>query len=155
MPVELRNEQRVIRVDTRSLKRHAEKFLDVLGCGDAYLSILLTDDRRMAQLHERWMGDPDPTDVLSFSGDDKTVLGDIAISVETAARRSPRAFMREITRYLIHGTLHLVGHDHATKKEKERMNQAARRLWKAATQEERVVRHPMAAAAADEAVMIK
>ena len=65
---------------------------------------------------------------LAHLGTPPSILGDIAISVETAKRRRPRALEREVERYLIHGLLHLVGHDHARKKDHLRMNRATRRL---------------------------
>jgi len=96
---------------------------------------LLTDDQEMAELHERWMGDPSPTDVLSFPARAKVpfpgvvpFLGDIAISVETAARRAPGDPIKEIEKYLVHGVLHLVGHNHAKMAEKKKMWAEARRL---------------------------
>ena len=66
---------------------------------------------------------PRPTDVLSFSlleGEDAehrgALLGDVVIGVETAARQAraapPRSLDEEVARLLIHGTLHLLGHDH-------------------------------------------
>lgn len=103
--------------------------LEAIGRPEATLSVLLTDDREMAQLHERWMGEAGPTDVLSFPMGDP-LLGDIAISVETAARRRPRDVEGEVTRALIHGLLHLIGHDHARKPDKDRMDREARRLWR-------------------------
>jgi len=168
MGVELRNAQRRIRLDSGRFKQVAEKLLEAVGRSESELSILLTDDRRMAKLHERWMGEPGPTDVLSFPMRDviasdreskpcrersnlvlKTrllrrpcgpprndeserpqLLGDIAISVETARRRGKGKLFEEMTRYLIHGLLHLIGHDHATKRERQGMNRQARRLWR-------------------------
>ena len=131
MPVEIRNAQRQVPLDTRRLKRVAQRLLAALDRSEAVLSILLTDDRRMAGIHERWMGEPGPTDVLSFPMGGET-LGDIAISLETASRRCSGDLFAEVTRVLIHGLLHLVGHDHAGEKERQRMNREARRLWRAA-----------------------
>ncbi len=147
MPVELSSARRRIRVDLRRVKRVAERLLEGVQREKMVLSVLLTDDQEMAALHERWMGDPSPTDVLSFGGVTAgarlkkseqvfspapavtpPVLGDIAISVETAARRSPGDPMKEIEKYLVHGVLHLVGHDHAKAREKKTMWAEARRL---------------------------
>ena len=127
MPVELRSAQRKIRVDYRRLKQDARRLLTAVGRPEAVLSILLTDDRKIAQLHERWMDLTGPTDVMSFPMGGE-ILGDIVISVETAARRSPRNLQQEIRRYLIHGLLHLNGHDHLNQKDRTRMNRQAARL---------------------------
>lgn len=155
MPVELRDEQRAIRLDTRRLKRQAESLLAAVGRAGSTLSILLTDDRRMAPLHERWMGEEGPTDVMAFPMDEQTnrrigepanrrghdlapspprsfahsnVLGDIVISAEMAARRRPKGPHGEVLRYLVHGLLHLTGHDHREKAERLRMERKARLL---------------------------
>ncbi len=128
MPVEVRHGQHRVRLDTRRLRKVAHALLKALGKEEASLSILLTDDRKMAQLHERWMGESGPTDVLSFPQGENRQLGDIAISVETAARRAPEDVATEINRYLVHGLLHLMGQDHLRKRDRRRMNQEAKRL---------------------------
>ena len=128
MPVELRNEQRVVPLDTRRLKTQAEGLLEEVGRPEAVLSILLTDDRRMARLHERWMGEEGPTDVMSFPMSEAGILGDIVISAETAARRRPKDPAGEVLRTLVHGLLHLVGYDHHAKAQRLRMNRRARLL---------------------------
>ena len=128
MPVELRNEQRAVPLDARRLKRQAEGLLEEVGRPEAVLSILLTDDRRMARLHERWMGEEGPTDVMSFPMSEAGILGDIVISAETAARRRPKDPAGEVLRYLVHGLLHLVGYDHRAKAQRLRMNRQAHLL---------------------------
>ena len=135
MPVELRNEQVRIRLDARRLRRQAESLLAAVGRAGSTLSILLTDDRRIAPLHERWMGEEGPTDVMSFPTEEKGTfpemslfLGDIVISAETAARRRPKDPHAEVLRYLVHGLLHLTGHDHRGKAQRLRMERQARQL---------------------------
>lgn len=130
MPVMCRNSQRQVELDIRWLRRLAQKLLDRVDRPEATLSLWLTDDHQMALLHERWMGEPGSTDVLSFSqaGGPSNLLGDVAISVETTARRSPKDVQGEVVRCLIHGLLHLTGHDHVRMGERQRMSQEARRL---------------------------
>lgn len=130
MPVECRNSQRRLRLDTRQLKGIAQRLLEALEKPETTLSLWLTDDRQMARLHQRWMGEFVSTDVLSFSqvGSPGDLLGDVAISVETAARRSPKDVQGEIVRYLIHGVLHLVGHDHVKEKDRRQMEKEGSRL---------------------------
>lgn len=126
--VQLRNEQRAVRLDAQRLKRQAESLLAAVGQADSTLSILLTDDRRITPLHERWMGEEGPTDVMSFPMEEEGILGDIVISAETAARRRPKDPHGEVLRYLVHGLLHLTGHDHRGKGERLRMERQARLL---------------------------
>ena len=83
----------------------AQKKESVLGdCPE--ISLVLVSDRRIAELHGRFMDDPTPTDVITF------LHGEIVLSVETA-RREARArslpLPQEIARYAIHGLLHLAG----------------------------------------------
>jgi probable rRNA maturation factor len=78
------------------------------------------------------------TDVLSFSlvegewsGFRGTMLGDVVISIETAARQARarhRSLNEEVTRLLIHGILHLLGHDHEEDEEARTMRAEERRL---------------------------
>lgn len=133
MPVELRNIQRRVPLDLRRVRRQAQLLLGQVDREEQLLSILLTDDRQMATLHERWMGEEGPTDVLSFPMGEQGILGDIAISAETAARRGRARTEREILRCLVHGILHLTGHDHRTKAQKAQMDRLARRLIKRAS----------------------
>jgi probable rRNA maturation factor len=87
--------------------------------GDWMVVVRLTADEAIADLHARFFGDPEPTDVISFpAGDDLTAhagtLGDIVISVETAreqAREAGHSAEREVAFLALHGLLHLCGHD--------------------------------------------
>ena len=130
MPVEFRNDQLRVRIDARRLKAQAESLLAAVGRAGLTLSILITDDRRIAPLHERWLREPGPTDVMSFAMEEERILGDIVISAETAARRRPKDPHGEVLRYLVHGLLHLTGHDHRTARERLRMERQARLLEK-------------------------
>ncbi|MGH7337938.1 MAG: rRNA maturation RNase YbeY, partial [Myxococcota bacterium] len=80
------------------------------------------------------------TDVLSFSlvsgahaQRRGALLGDVVVSLETAAvqaRRARRTLDDEVLRLLIHGTLHLLGYDHERRDEARRMRAEERRMWK-------------------------
>jgi rRNA maturation RNase YbeY len=107
----------------------------------AELSIALVDDEAIAELNVRYREREGPTDVLSFSLEEGphaerrgALLGDVVVSLETAERQARRARRRlddEVLRLLIHGTLHLVGHDHEKDEEARRMRAEERRLWRA------------------------
>ena len=97
---------------------------------DAELTVVLSDDAQLRELNLQWMGIDAPTDVLSFPSDetdpetDSRYLGDILISVEYAARQATSAGHApeaEVQLLVIHGVLHLMGHDHAEADEKARM----------------------------------
>ncbi len=97
---------------------------------ESELTIVLSNDVQLRDLNLRWMGINAPTDVLSFPSDENDpetgfrYLGDIIISVETAARQAARAghtVQAEVQLLTIHGILHLLGYDHAEEKEKAEM----------------------------------
>lgn len=93
------------------MRRRAAALLGALDLADSELSLLITDDAEIRELNRRYRRLNRATDVLSFpmGGD---LLGDVVISLETAARRAPRRLEREVTFLMVHGVLHLCGHDH-------------------------------------------
>jgi probable rRNA maturation factor len=97
------------------------------------LTVVLSDDAQLQELNQHWMGVDAPTDVLSFPSaeiDPETgarYLGDILISVARAAHQAAAArhpVEAEVQLLVVHGVLHLLGHDHAEAQEKARMWQA-------------------------------
>lgn len=128
------------RVDVRRLRRSARAVLGALSLSRAELSLALIDDAEMQELNSGYRGLDRPTDVLSFSLVDgegaehrRGLLGDVVISVETAAsqaRARHRALDEEVTRLLIHGVLHLIGHDHEEDDEARVMRGEERRIWR-------------------------
>ncbi len=101
----------------------------------ASVTILLASDAKLRQLNRDYAGEDHPTDVLSFtsessdnfpSGDQENHnhLGDIAISIPQTKRQAEEKnlpFNRELAMLAIHGTLHLLGYDHATPDEERIM----------------------------------
>lgn len=97
------------------------------------LTIVLTDDVQLRKLNRDYLGIDAPTDVISFpasESDPETgarYIGDILISIPYAARSAEKAghgLESEVQLLVVHGVLHLLGHDHAEPDEKTRM-------WKA------------------------
>ena len=136
------------RADGRMLVRRARVALAALGHARSELSIALVDDEEIKALNGQWRGKPRPTDVLSFSlieGDFADfrggLLGDVVISVETAAAQASerrRGLDDELTRLMVHGLLHLVGHDHEGDDEARVMAAEERRLRRAIREAEGV-----------------
>ena len=128
-------------VDRRLLRSRAARVLQALSRARSELSIALVDDATIADMNARYRGESRATDVLSFSlvegeyaDHGGNLLGDVVISVEAAARHARRAHRgldAEVARLLIHGTLHLLGHDHETDDEARTMRAEERRLWRA------------------------
>ena len=130
--VEVVNRQKVMAVDAAWLERVVRKAIAAIGADVAEITVLVVDDRRIAALHDRWMGIPGPTDVLTFdlsSGAPGGLAGDIAASAETArrvARELGWQARHERAYYVVHGLLHLAGEDDGTPGERRRMR---RREW--------------------------
>ncbi len=126
------------RVDAAKLRSRAQRVLRAAGHGRSELSLSLVDDEEMAALNRRYRGIDRTTDVLSFSlveGEAAEhrgrLLGDVVIGIETAVRQAQEAHRgldQEVARLLIHGLLHLLGHDHDDSSEAKAMRAEERRI---------------------------
>lgn len=134
------------------MARVLERLLDEIGEGDSGVSLSFVRDPAMRELNRVHRGKDAPTDVLSFpmfgreafdhggrtrprgvgrpNGPER-LLGDLVVSVDTALRQAAAyhaSLEREVERLLIHGVLHLAGHDHLEAGERARMEAEERRL---------------------------
>ena len=131
MSIDVANESGV-EVDEAGLAAVARFALDEMRIHPLVeLSVLLVDELAMTELHERWMGEPGPTDVLAFpmdelrppqpgaredSGTDPGLLGDVVLCPQVAAEQAKQAghdTQDELSLLCVHGILHLLGYDHA------------------------------------------
>jgi probable rRNA maturation factor len=114
-------------VDLEGLVALARMTLLGEGIVDAELSISLVTEDEIAELHERYLHEAGPTDVLSFpldeeAGDDGLrQVGDVVIAPAVATRNNPNDPEAELRLLLVHGILHLLGHDHMRDGEKAEM----------------------------------
>jgi probable rRNA maturation factor len=116
------DEQTSVAVDARELVALASHALRALRIDGAELSIVLAEPDRMQALKSEWMGIDEPTDVLAFPMDASEpaagprLLGDVVLCPAVATAQAPaegRSFADEMNLLLVHGILHLIGHDHA------------------------------------------
>ena len=107
-------------VDEERLQELARATLLAEGAVDKELSISLVTTEEMAGLHEQYMGEPGPTDVLSFPLDEDGLLGDVVVCPTIAAEQNPDV-ASEIRLLLVHGILHLLGYDHERDEDRTRM----------------------------------
>lgn len=137
MAVIISNRQKRVRVRSGELKKSLGGMLGVLGLSDRELSLVLTDNRGIAALHERFLGKKGPTNVMSFSDDvggtiPENPLGDVVISVETAGKEARGAGVSLSERLLalaVHGLLHLLGYTHEkSRREARRMEEMEKKL---------------------------
>jgi probable rRNA maturation factor len=90
------------------------------GAGPVELSVSLVTADEMGLLHQRFSGEPGPTDVLSFTMDEEGLLGDVVICPAVAAEQNPD-MDAELRLLLVHGVLHLLGYDHHGDEERAAM----------------------------------
>lgn len=145
MSVDINNESGVV-VGTDALRELAQYVIGQMEVHPlADLSVLLVDEAHMTNLHEKWMDEPGPTDVLSFPMDelrphsiagpnrsrgqeeDETepvLLGDVVLCPQVAtaqAKQHGHSTQAELELLTVHGVLHLLGYDHADPEEEAEM----------------------------------
>jgi len=133
MRILVRNGQRKHKIDSRLFKKRLAKILEALEQNPCELSVLLTGDRKIKKLNSQYRKVDSATDVLSFPQDSSAVdeqgiplLGDVVISVETAARQAKEHLLtldEELALLAIHGILHLRGLDHERSSKEARLMQ--------------------------------
>ena len=117
--IEVVNRQRRLRIDTQAWSTFATKALGAIGNSESSATIAFVSDRKIRELNRQFRGIDKATDVLSFpaGASDALELGDIAISVDTAATQAKEnglKFEGEVAQLILHGLLHLSGYDHET-----------------------------------------
>jgi probable rRNA maturation factor len=137
MKVIIKNQQKLIRINLRTLRKDSLKLLTSFSLDGAELGILFVGDRRMKYLNRVYRNVDRTTDVLSFplynSREEmpcgvEFLLGDVVINPHQARKQADACgagFNEEMRRLLIHGFLHLLGYDH------ERTPYEARKMKKA------------------------
>jgi probable rRNA maturation factor len=115
--IEVVNRQRRLQLDTEAWSSFAVRALRAIGKREASATIAFVSNKRIRQLNRQFRGIDKATDVLSFPAEEESNLGDVAISVETAAAQAKEnglSFEDEISQLILHGLLHLSGYDHET-----------------------------------------
>jgi probable rRNA maturation factor len=142
MAIELANESG-LPIDESALVALGRHVLSAMGVHPlAELSVLLVDEKSMTALHERWMNEPGPTDVLAFPMDEldpafrtgrgtdddadpaPTLLGDIVLCPQVARQQAQAAghgAEDELHLLATHGILHLLGYDHGEPAQEQEM----------------------------------
>jgi probable rRNA maturation factor len=129
-------------VDSQNIAAAVEEVLRLTGKESATVTVAITDDEEIHQLNLTYRGVDAPTDVLSFASQAEETteqalvlppelaeemvdyLGDIVIAYPYAARQAERfqnSVAAELRLLAIHGTLHLLGNDHATPQDEAAM----------------------------------
>jgi probable rRNA maturation factor len=122
--IEVVNRQRKIPLDLAAWETFTARVRNVVPADGAGVTIAFVSDRAMRELNRMWRHKTGTTDVLSFPAEQDEFeklegfqLGDIAISVEQAARQAAEnglSLEAELRQLILHGMLHLCGYDHET-----------------------------------------
>jgi len=117
--VEVVNRQRRVPIDTEAWSTFATQALAAIGKSESTATIAFVSDKKIRELNSQFRDVDKATDVLSFpsGGPGESELGDIAISVDTAAAQAKENGLKldeEIAQLILHGLLHLSGYDHET-----------------------------------------
>ena len=137
----IKNQQKIIPVEAKKIKKAAERILASLRISGYELSVLLLDNKGIRAVNKKYLNRNRPTNVISFSlteGEfgniNPHVLGDVVISVEKALEQAETrgtSLEEKLTFLLIHGVLHLVGYDHEKKgSEREKMREKEKEVYK-------------------------
>lgn len=126
MSIAIANRQRVKKLDVRLLKKITAGLLDELEIADAVLEINLLGAEEMATLNETFLKHEGSTDVITFdyTGQTSKLQGEIFVCVDEAilqAKQFKTTWQSEIIRYIVHGVLHLLGHDDSNTTVRRRM----------------------------------
>ena len=121
-------------VSLRKLRQDLIEILHILELGDRELSLLLVGDEEIRELNRRYLDRDRPTNVLSFPMMEGVVLGDVVVSIDTAARDARDAgipLADELLFLMIHGILHLAGYDHESpESDEEAMKKKEKELFR-------------------------
>lgn len=119
LSIDLTDDQHSLSFDAARIRRLAEQILRDAGVRSGSLSIVVVDDPTIHQLNRQFLEHDYPTDALSFllEREDAHLEGEVIVSADTAARVAAELDWPaedELLLYVVHATLHLVGHDDAT-----------------------------------------
>ncbi len=101
------------------------------GAPRGVIAIALGDDALLRELNHQFRGQDKPTNVLSFPTDEPDQLGDIALALQTVKREAAeqaKSLRQHLIHLVVHGTLHLLGHDHERPGQAKRMEDLERKV---------------------------
>jgi probable rRNA maturation factor len=122
MSISIQNRQKKQKVNVGRIRSSLKRLLNELDCKDSDICLLLVDDDHILDINKKFLKRDRSTNVISFAMTEGAyayihpeILGDIILSVETAARDALAGnldFMDEVEFLVIHGLLHLLGYNH-------------------------------------------
>lgn len=135
------NSQRDLKIASPSVIQLVSSLLDFCAISCDEIGIYFVSKKKIASLHKRFFHDPTPTDCITFpydrgrdiSENEYVFLGEIFICPETAkayAARTEGDVYREVSLYIVHGLLHLLGFDDMNDLDRKKMRREEARLMR-------------------------
>lgn len=122
MTIQIDNQQRIIQLNRRQIRRDMQRIMKILDVCEKEVSLVFTDNNGIRDINRDYLQRDRPTNVISFainegqfSNVNPQLLGDVIISVERALSDADEGnipFDDELAFLMIHGLLHLIGYDH-------------------------------------------
>lgn len=130
--VDIAVEYELFEVDVDRLRAAAHKIVTDHGIERGTISLAVVDDSSIHDINRKFLDHDEPTDVISFALEEEQgyLEGEIVVSADTAARTAGELCIApadELLLYVIHGSLHLVGHDDLTPEPRVAMRAAERK----------------------------
>ncbi len=125
MQIETFNEHSIYKIaDVNPILEALESYIPI---GYTEISIAFVTEQTICDLHEHFLQNPDPTDVITFPASDEDVekVGEICISIDEALKycNENNSLEEELTLYLVHGWLHLAHYDDIQEEDRLLMRQ--------------------------------
>jgi probable rRNA maturation factor len=135
LKIHLFNKQDDLPINRRMVRSLVKAFLKLEEVHCHEVSIYFVDEKTICQLHEQFFDDPSPTDCISFPMDGPEeityrILGEVFICPQAAIAYSAKRKvnpLNELSLYVIHGLLHLIGYDDIDPKDRAKMRLAEKR----------------------------
>lgn len=144
--IELRNSQKSLDIEEASVTELCRFVLEEAGFAGCDLSVSLIEDKEITRLNDYYFGKSRPTDVISFPMEEEVrdgmLLGDVVVCVPQAVRAAAERGLpveEELSLYLIHGILHLLGQRDNAPAERQRMEKRQQAILEIARDVEKLI----------------
>lgn len=138
MIVQILNHQSTLSIDSRSVRKLVREVIAFEGKNYDEVAIHFVEMQEISELHNKFFNDPSPTDCISFPVDDENlngselycVMGDLFVCPATAVEygsKHQKDPYEEVTLYIVHGLLHLMGYDDLDILERKEMRKAEKK----------------------------
>lgn len=126
----LHNRQKDVSIPAKAVRHIVEELFSYLGISQTEMSLYFVSKREIARLHDQFFQDPSPTDCMSFPLEDPVHLGEIFVCPKVAiefVEKNGGNIKEEIVLYIVHGILHLIGHEDLDPKPRRKMRKEEKR----------------------------